>query len=319
MKISIAMATFNGARYLQEQLDSFAAQTRLPDELLVCDDMSSDQTLEVLQKFARNAPFTTKIIRNERNFGYTKNFEKALVLCDGDVVFLSDQDDVWCRHKVETVSKMFESDSAIMVVNNNAEIVDQTLRATGRTLFSNARSVGYKSPPTYGSCTTVRSSVAQIVVPIPEHLLDYDLWINIVAGSCGVRSFVPEVLQKYRRHEENSTQGMISATKKPTIFEILKEYGLRDVTEGWTKEVETREFLEIFLKQKRAALEVLGLYEVAEESIHRERKTVDAIKKRIELVRSPRVNRLRKIVRFLKAGGYRQFSGWRSAFKDVIR
>ena len=97
MKISIAMTAFNGAKYINEQLNSFASQTRLPDEVVVCDDISSDDTFEILDNFARSAPFKMIVVRNNKNLGYTKNFEKALSLCSGDLIFLSDQDDIWYR------------------------------------------------------------------------------------------------------------------------------------------------------------------------------------------------------------------------------
>lgn len=100
MKISIAMATYNGAKYLQEQLDSFVTQTRQPDELVVCDDGSSDATVEILRHFAAGAPFAVEIHENEVNLSHAKNFEKALSLCGGDVIFFSDQDEVWFPEKV---------------------------------------------------------------------------------------------------------------------------------------------------------------------------------------------------------------------------
>ncbi|HIE59179.1 MAG TPA: glycosyltransferase, partial [Hydrogenothermaceae bacterium] len=94
MRISIALATYNGDTYLQDQLNSYIAQERLPDEMVVCDDVSKDETVAILEAFQKVAPFEVQIIKNETNLGYTKNFEKALSLCSGDIVFFSDQDDV---------------------------------------------------------------------------------------------------------------------------------------------------------------------------------------------------------------------------------
>ncbi len=94
LRISIAMCTYNGARFLPEQLASFAAQERLPDELVVCDDGSTDATMEILQDFAATALFEVRVERNPQNLGFVRNFEKTLSLCTGDIVFLSDQDDV---------------------------------------------------------------------------------------------------------------------------------------------------------------------------------------------------------------------------------
>ena len=95
MRISIAMTTYNGSKYLNDQLKSFSQQDQAPDELIVCDDGSSDNTIKILEKFSLNAPFDVKIYQNESNLGFTKNFENALSKCTGDLIFLSDQDDIW--------------------------------------------------------------------------------------------------------------------------------------------------------------------------------------------------------------------------------
>ena len=99
LRISIAMSTYNGGKYLQEQLDSFLAQTSLPDELVITDDCSTDNTLEIIQAFAAMAPFEVRWEQNEKNLGYTGNFNQALMKTTGDLVFLSDQDDVWFPEK----------------------------------------------------------------------------------------------------------------------------------------------------------------------------------------------------------------------------
>ena len=90
MKISIAMASFNGSRYLSEQLESFALQSRMPDELIVTDDCSHDGTADILLAFAAKVPFTTHISVNPHNLGYAQNFGAALTRTTGDLVFLSD-------------------------------------------------------------------------------------------------------------------------------------------------------------------------------------------------------------------------------------
>lgn len=128
MRISIAMTTYNGARYLNDQLDSFSVQTKLPDELVVCDDKSSDNTINILDDFKRTAPFDVKIICNEENIGYTKNFQKALSLCSGDLIFLSDQDDVWLSDKVEIMSSYFNENRDIYVLLADMIIVDRDLK-----------------------------------------------------------------------------------------------------------------------------------------------------------------------------------------------
>src|SRR5205807_324109 len=103
--ISIAMCTFNGGAFLGAQLESVASQDRLPDELLICDDRSSDDSVGIVTEFARSASFPTRLMVNDTNLGSTKNFEKAISLCRGNIVVLADQDDVWYRHKLERIEQ----------------------------------------------------------------------------------------------------------------------------------------------------------------------------------------------------------------------
>ena len=107
MKVSVAMTTYNGAAYLPEQLDSILARSRPPDELVVCDDGSTEETLIILNDYAARAPFTMTVVINEQRLGSTKNFEKAIGLCTGDIIFLSGQDDVWRPHTVATIEGQF--------------------------------------------------------------------------------------------------------------------------------------------------------------------------------------------------------------------
>jgi len=87
MKVSIALCTYNGEKFLAEQLKSIAGQTRLPDELVICDDCSQDATVDIVRGFAKVAPFSVRLLTNKTNAGSTKNFERAISLCEGDIIF----------------------------------------------------------------------------------------------------------------------------------------------------------------------------------------------------------------------------------------
>src|SRR5437588_7313199 len=106
-RISIAMCTYNGARFLREQLDSFAAQSRLPDEVVICDDGSTDGTADIVRTFASGAPFPVHFHVNEPRLGITRNFERAAGLCTGSIIFFSDQDDVWLPDKLDRFAEAF--------------------------------------------------------------------------------------------------------------------------------------------------------------------------------------------------------------------
>ena len=133
MTISIAMATYNGERCIRQRPESFAAQSLLPDELVMCDDCSTDNTLAIIENFAQSAKFKIQLQRNERQLGVTRNFEKALWFCEGDLICLRDQDDVWFPEKLQSVRNVFISNPTVQVVINDAEIADGQLNPSGAT------------------------------------------------------------------------------------------------------------------------------------------------------------------------------------------
>src|SRR6185436_20539861 len=119
MRISVAMCTFNGAEFLPAQLQSILTQSRPPDEIVICDDGSTDNTRNLLEKLAAESsiPITTHI--NDQNLGSVKNFERAITLCTGDVIALSDQDDVWRNDKLQRFESVLnKSHSAGMVFSD---------------------------------------------------------------------------------------------------------------------------------------------------------------------------------------------------------
>jgi hypothetical protein len=142
MKISVAMCTYNGESYIQQQLDSFVDQSRKPDEIVVCDDGSKDGTLAILKTFAEHAPFPVRILQNKINLGSTRNFVKAISLCEGDAIALSDQDDVWRREKLLTLAEVLERDPAIGGVFSDGELIDERSQLVGQSLWA---SIGYTS------------------------------------------------------------------------------------------------------------------------------------------------------------------------------
>ena len=111
LSLSIALASYNGERYIAEQLDSIARQTRLPDELIISDDASGDATPAIALDFARQAPFPVKVLQNSERAGSTRNFEIAIRACTGDIIFLCDQDDVWYPNKISLVEERFINNS----------------------------------------------------------------------------------------------------------------------------------------------------------------------------------------------------------------
>jgi Glycosyl transferase family 2 len=131
MKISIAVTTFNGERFVADQLRSFSEQARRPDEVVVCDDESSDRTLEIVNDFGRSSPFPVIVAQNKPRLGIIENFQRAVTLCTGDIIFLSDHDDFWLPKKLEMHEAIFNSDPEIGHVFSNGLICGQDLDPRG--------------------------------------------------------------------------------------------------------------------------------------------------------------------------------------------
>jgi len=210
MRISIALCTWNGAAHLAEQLASLAAQSRLPDELIVCDDGSADGTLPMVQKFAETAPFTVQVRQNPTRLGTVKNFTKAIVQCSGDLVFLCDQDDLWHRDKVGVMLRMFDSDDDLAAVFTNAQLPDGTtlwdhigFRPRERRRVHNGRAfeVLVEHNVVTGATLAFRDRWREAVLPIPDIPgMLHDQWIATVIAAVAEVDCIDDSLIDYRQH-----------------------------------------------------------------------------------------------------------------------
>jgi hypothetical protein len=198
------------------QLESIAAQTRLPDELVVCDDRSPDETALIVERFAASAPFPVRLHVNERNLGSTKNFERAISLCEGDLIALSDQDDLWLPGKLARLEEEFQRRPRAALVFSDAEVADESARPTGRRLWESVR-IGrdelerlragrglgdlLSGATVTGATSALRADLKRLVLPIPEGLpLIHDAWIALLAACVAEVSPVEEPLILYRQH-----------------------------------------------------------------------------------------------------------------------
>lgn len=222
MKISVAMATFNGAAFLGQQLDSFAAQTRLPDELVVTDDRSDDATPEIVSDFARRAPFAVRFESNERRLGPAMNFNRALSLCTGDLVLLSDQDDVWFPGKLEMLATAATRDTDAACWMNDAVLADGELRQVGGTKMGRIAAAGL--PDTMmvmGCCAAFRRDLLDLLLPIPPEQPAHDNWLVGVSDLLGLVRRYPVPLQYYRRHGRNVSDFFVNRIDAPRWHERL--------------------------------------------------------------------------------------------------
>lgn len=320
MKISIAMATYNGAKYLQEQLDSFVAQTRQPDELVVCDDVSTDTTVDILESFRQQAPFTVRIYRNEKNLGYIKNFEKALSLCTGDIIFLSDQDDVWFNNKIAEMAAILDIRHDIFVLQADMVLADENMNPTSYTQLGNILSVGHSPDIFLAGCgTAIRKEWLDLALPIPAEVAAHDNWIHRLALVLDVRVIHGKPLQYYRRHGDNASRGYASRPVKMTQLDTFRQHGFRDATTGWRRELERIKASWLRISESTETLKKLGLSDRQATAMKTLNRRMENLNHRIEMMALSRVERLPRVLGMWSGGGYSDFAGWKSAVKDLIR
>lgn len=222
MRISVALCTYNGARFLEEQLRSLACQTRLPDELVVCDDRSSDETLDILSRFAAGAPFAVAYSGNETQLGVTKNFERAITQCTGDVIFLCDQDDFWLPEKIDTLMRVFESDPRVGLVFSDAIVTDLKLNHFDYTMWQSveftpsrqaligsddALQILVRRYVVTGATLAFRGGLREHILPIPARSF-HDAWVAAVSAMVSRIVAIKTPLVLYRQHGANVIGGI---------------------------------------------------------------------------------------------------------------
>lgn len=217
MKISVVMATRNGARYLPEQLQSIANQLRLPDELIVCDDASSDKTREIIRDFTASVPFVVRLYTNQTALGVVKNYEQALGHCSADVIVLCDQDDLWRPEKLVRVEETFSRRPNVGLLFSDADLMDQQGTSLGERLwqytFRKKHQTQIRSGKAFevliqhhivtGATMAFRGGLRQTVLPIPSHIpLLHDGWIALIISSIADLAMLEDPLITYRLHSE---------------------------------------------------------------------------------------------------------------------
>ena len=205
--VSVAMATYNGEKYLQEQLDSILENLTEEDEIIISDDGSTDRTKAILQSYSAKYPFI--VVAEGPHAGIKQNFANALMHCTKDIIFLADQDDIWESGKVETVLREFR-DPSCMVVNHNGMMSDEFGTPLGKTLFEwrSSRTGLLKNiwKNSYvGCCMAFRRSLLDTILPIPEGIEMHDQWIGLLGEMKGNSVFPDRCLIRYRRHESNAS------------------------------------------------------------------------------------------------------------------
>lgn len=218
-KISVCMATYNGEKFIRKQLESILNQTVEVDEIIISDDNSSDNTLEVVKKLNNSK---IKIIKNLKQ-GVISNFENSLKESTGDYIFLADQDDIWTLNKVEKVTKKLEKYDLVIhnakIINSQDEIISNEpffeIRNSKKGLLKNLYKNSY-----IGCCMAFNRNILEKSLPFPKDIPMHDSWIGLIAEIYGKVYFDEEVLFYYRRHENNVTELNNSKNGRIKQFQI---------------------------------------------------------------------------------------------------
>jgi glycosyltransferase involved in cell wall biosynthesis len=219
-RISIALATYNGERYLKEQLESYVKQTLLPYELVACDDASSDSTVAIVEEFSKTAPFPVRVFRNEKNLGFINNFSLAASLCHGDYIAFSDQDDIWlpdklevCCRRMKMAEEMYGPDIPLLVhsdlclIDEENHVIAPSHMRVKRWKHNAVDPLRTLLVQNYVSgCTMLcNRPLIKKSLPFPDVLMNHDGWVSMIAASTGKIFFIPEATLLYRQHENNVT------------------------------------------------------------------------------------------------------------------
>lgn len=212
---SVALCSYNGERFIHAQLNSILEQTQLPDEVVICDDNSSDKTVEIIERTMLDFGGKFKLVQNDETLGYVRNFEKCISLCSGEIIFLSDQDDIWLAEKIaKTYGVMSRSPETGMTFSDGT-VVDENLKDSGYTLYGKhgipemerhqiVSSMLKRDVWIKGCTIAFRSELRKYLYPGSAGSWGHDWWIAFIAAVISRIDFLDEPLMLYRRHSSTS-------------------------------------------------------------------------------------------------------------------
>ncbi len=217
-ELSIALCTCEGSFFLPAQLESLAGQSLVPGEVVVCDDASTDGSVDIVEEFAKKVPFKVKITVNGTRLGAVKNFEQAIFLCKGKYIALCDQDDIWYDHRLEMALQCMaeaEKDSGAktpVLVHSDLAVIDGSGKQVAPS-YMKARRIKHKGDKVLnnlvaqnfvtGNTVLFNSALKKLALPIPDEAFMHDWWLALVAAAAGQVKFIDRPTVYYRQHQAN--------------------------------------------------------------------------------------------------------------------
>ena len=231
--VSVVIATYNGQRFIADQIDSILNQTYKNLEIIAIDDCSTDNTVEILNSYLPKDE-RIKLIVNESNLGYVKNFEKGLKVCAGKYIAPSDQDDIWMKEKIEVLLGKMESHE---IVYSNSELIDSHGESLHKKLSDIKRLLSFDDCLTYaigntapGHAMLVTKELVNRCYPFPT-MIPHDYWLGFVATCTGPIKFVDIPLVKYRQHTQNVFGAVKVVEGKRKKAQFTKQQKLAQIRE----------------------------------------------------------------------------------------
>jgi len=204
VRVSVVMATYNGELYIKEQILSIVNQTKPPSEIIIVDDASTDNTVNLILELTKSIRIEIKLFVNKENMGVCKTFNKALLECSGDLIFLADQDDFWYENKIEKMEDIMISDKTLGCCICNVDLSDGNLNMLGLTMNESVIRRGRRiNDRVMGAASCYRSSLIDFAMPIPDTVHSHDKWLSTIANYLNCKKMIYTSYQKYRLHDSN--------------------------------------------------------------------------------------------------------------------
>lgn len=229
MNISIIMASYNGEKYIKEQLDSIVPYMEVGDELIISDDGSTDRTREIINEYVKGDK-RIKLIQGPGK-GVIKNFEYALNQTTKEIILFADQDDIWLQNKLPTIRRYFENGDKELILHDmfiasDEEIIDHKngvrsfeIRKRRHGVFYNWIYSGY-----YGCCMAFTDKIKNIILPFSQYVNMYDQWIGLIAEHIHSSCFIEEALIIHRNHGNNMSKKLSLMDKIKVRYNSYKAY-----------------------------------------------------------------------------------------------
>ena len=227
--VAVVVATYNGATYLRAQLESIVEQTYKPSQIIIVDDASSDDTITIVHAFA--ALYSeVMVVQNETRLGYIKNFEKGMLLANANYIALSDQDDIWMPHKLETLLANIGDQ---MLAYSDSELIDADGHSLHKKMSAIKNQLAYHTPLMYaigawapGHAMLFKKELIDKAVPFPA-LVTHDFWLGFVATCYSRVVYVNEPLVHYRQHTQNAIGADTTKNKTASLTMAQKKQKAR--------------------------------------------------------------------------------------------